>query len=112
MARGIVSPSRRELVTFAGAPEYRSTSKGFYRHFSYSFITAAGYLRWLFISLSALYTDSYMSKKPFYITTTLPYVNAEPHIGFAMEIIRADVIVRYKKLAGQEVFFNTGTDEH
>lgn len=50
--------------------------------------------------------------KTFYITTTLPYVNAEPHVGFAMEIIRADVIARYKKLAGYEVFFNTGTDEH
>lgn len=53
-----------------------------------------------------------MSKKPFYITTTLPYVNAEPHIGFALEIIRADIIARAKKLAGYEVFFNTGTDEH
>ena len=52
------------------------------------------------------------AKKPFYITTTLPYVNAEPHIGFAMELIRADVIARYQKLAGREVFFNTGTDEH
>jgi methionyl-tRNA synthetase len=51
-------------------------------------------------------------KKPFYITTTLPYVNAEPHIGFAMELIRADIIARAKKLAGYEVFFNTGTDEH
>ena len=50
--------------------------------------------------------------KPFYITTTLPYVNAEPHIGFAMELIRADVIARSKKIAGHEVFFNTGTDEH
>ncbi len=50
--------------------------------------------------------------KPFYITTTLPYVNAEPHIGFAMEIIRADIIARYKKQQGHEVFFNTGTDEH
>ncbi len=50
--------------------------------------------------------------KNFYITTTLPYVNAEPHIGFAMEIIRADAIARYKKLAGFDVFFNTGTDEH
>ena len=49
---------------------------------------------------------------PFYITTTLPYVNAEPHIGFATEIIRADVIARWKKLQGYEVFFNTGTDEH
>ncbi len=50
--------------------------------------------------------------KPFYITTTLPYVNAAPHVGFAMEIIRADVIARYQKLQGREVFFNTGTDEH
>ncbi|MCB9809116.1 methionine--tRNA ligase [Candidatus Nomurabacteria bacterium] len=50
--------------------------------------------------------------KPFYITTTLPYVNASPHVGFAMEIIRADVIARYKTLMGYEVFFNTGTDEH
>jgi methionyl-tRNA synthetase len=48
----------------------------------------------------------------FYITTTLPYVNSDPHIGFAMEIIRADVIARYKRLTGCEVFFNTGTDEH
>ncbi len=47
-----------------------------------------------------------------YITTTLPYVNSKPHIGFAMEIIRADAIARYKKLQGYEVFFNTGTDEH
>lgn len=50
--------------------------------------------------------------KPFYITTTLPYVNAEPHIGHAMEFVRADVIARYKKLQGYDVFFNTGTDEH
>jgi methionyl-tRNA synthetase len=50
--------------------------------------------------------------KNFYITTTLPYVNSDPHIGFAMEIIRADIIARYKKLHGYEVFFNTGTDEH
>ena len=48
----------------------------------------------------------------FYITTTLPYVNSDPHIGFAMEIIRADVIARYKRLTGCDVFFNTGTDEH
>ncbi len=53
-----------------------------------------------------------MKLKPFYITVTLPYVNSEPHIGYAMEIIRADVIARYKKLLGHEVFFNSGTDEH
>jgi len=51
-------------------------------------------------------------KKLFYITTTLPYVNAEAHMGHALEIVRADVIARYKKLLGYEVFFNTGTDEH
>src|SRR3989344_2611374 len=50
--------------------------------------------------------------KSFYITTTLPYVNAEPHIGFAMEIIQADIIARYKKILESDVFFNTGTDEH
>jgi len=50
--------------------------------------------------------------KSFYITTTLPYVNAEPHIGFAMEIIQADIIARYKKIQESDVFFNTGTDEH
>jgi methionyl-tRNA synthetase len=51
-------------------------------------------------------------KNHFYITTTLPYVNSEPHIGFAMEIIRADIIARVKNLRGFNVFFNTGTDEH
>lgn len=50
--------------------------------------------------------------KPFYITTTLPYVNAEPHIGHALEMVQGDIIARYKKLIGDEVFFNTGTDEH
>ena len=53
-----------------------------------------------------------MKKVKFYITTTLPYVNATPHIGFALEIIQADTIARYKKLSGYEVFFNFGTDEH
>jgi methionyl-tRNA synthetase len=51
-------------------------------------------------------------KKNFYLTTTLPYVNAPLHIGHALEFVRADSIVRYKKLLGFNVFFNTGTDEH
>lgn len=51
-------------------------------------------------------------KSRFYITSTLPYVNAEPHIGFALEIIRADLLARYHRLIDDEVFFNTGTDEH
>ncbi len=48
----------------------------------------------------------------YYITTTLPYVNADPHIGFALEIIQADVLARWRRLLGDDVIFNTGTDEH
>lgn len=51
-------------------------------------------------------------KDKFYITTTLPYVNADPHVGFAREIIEADVLARFHRESGDEVFFNTGTDEH
>ncbi|MBI3888432.1 methionine--tRNA ligase [Candidatus Nomurabacteria bacterium] len=51
-------------------------------------------------------------KKSFYITTTLPYVNAPLHMGHALEFVRADAIARYKKLSGFDVYFNTGTDEH
>ncbi len=50
--------------------------------------------------------------KPFYITTTLPYVNADPHVGFAMEIVHTDALARYQRLSGRVVFFSTGTDEH
>ncbi len=48
----------------------------------------------------------------YYITTTSPYVNSSPHVGFALEIIQADALARYHSLLGDEVFFNTGTDEH
>lgn len=47
-----------------------------------------------------------------YITTTLPYVNADPHIGFAYEVLVADVLARAARASGRAVFFNTGTDEH
>jgi methionyl-tRNA synthetase len=53
-----------------------------------------------------------MKKNSFYITTTLPYVNAPLHMGHALEFVRADTMVRYKKLQEYEVYFNTGTDEH
>jgi len=48
----------------------------------------------------------------FYITTSIPYTNAPPHIGFAFEIIQADVLARYNRILGNDVFFLTGTDEH
>jgi len=51
-------------------------------------------------------------RKPLYLTTTLPYVNADPHIGFALEMVQADIIARYRTLLGDDVFFSTGTDEH
>jgi methionyl-tRNA synthetase len=50
--------------------------------------------------------------KTFYLTTTLPYVNAPLHMGHALEFVRADTMARYKKLQGYDVYFNTGTDEH
>jgi len=53
-----------------------------------------------------------MTKNNYYITTTLPYVNSDPHIGFAFELIQADVLARYQKLLGSNVIFNYGTDEH
>lgn len=51
-------------------------------------------------------------KTPKYITTTLPYVNASPHMGHALEFVQADTLARYWRLSGEEVFFNTGADEH
>ncbi len=51
-------------------------------------------------------------KKKFYITTAIPYVNAVPHIGHALEFIQTDVIARWRKLLGDEVFLTTGSDEN
>lgn len=53
-----------------------------------------------------------MIKSKFYVTTAIPYVNASPHIGFALEVIQADVIARYHRLLGEDVWFLTGTDEN
>jgi methionyl-tRNA synthetase len=53
-----------------------------------------------------------MSSNKFYITTSIAYTNALPHIGFALELVQADVIARYHRLLGDDVFFLTGTDEH
>jgi methionyl-tRNA synthetase len=50
--------------------------------------------------------------KPFYITTPIYYVNAEPHIGHAYTTIVADVLNRFHRLMGCDTFFLTGTDEH
>jgi len=50
--------------------------------------------------------------KQTYITTSIAYVNAEPHIGFLYELLAGDVLKRYYQAQGKEVYFLTGTDEH
>ncbi len=51
-------------------------------------------------------------KGKFYITTSIAYTNAPPHIGFALEVLQADVLARYHRLLEEDVLFLTGTDEH
>ena len=51
-------------------------------------------------------------KPTYYLTTPIFYVNGAPHIGHAYTMIAADVLARWKRLAGYDVFFLTGTDEH
>src|SRR5437899_11150510 len=50
--------------------------------------------------------------KTFFITTAIDYTNSAPHIGHAYEKILADVIARYRRLKGDDVFFLTGVDQH
>lgn len=53
-----------------------------------------------------------MNKNRFYITTAIPYVNAAPHIGHALEFVQTDVLARYHRLIGNETYFLSGTDEN
>ncbi|MFA6551902.1 MAG: methionine--tRNA ligase [Candidatus Paceibacterota bacterium] len=53
-----------------------------------------------------------MTKKTFFISTSIPYVNASPHIGHALEFVQADVIARFHRLKEDDVFFLTGTDDN
>lgn len=48
----------------------------------------------------------------YYVTTSIPYVNGEPHIGHALEFVMADVLARYARRQNKPVLFSTGTDEH
>src|SRR6187455_1179883 len=50
--------------------------------------------------------------EPFFITTAIDYTNAAPHIGHAYEKVLADVIARYHRLKGDDVFYLTGVDQH
>ncbi|KKQ53372.1 methionine--tRNA ligase [Candidatus Woesebacteria bacterium RIFCSPHIGHO2_01_FULL_39_17] len=53
-----------------------------------------------------------MAKKKYYLTTAIPYVNAKPHIGHALEYVIADAIHRYQDLIGNDVYFVSGADEN
>ncbi len=53
-----------------------------------------------------------MNQKKFYLTTAIPYVNAAPHLGFALEAVQADVIARYYRQQGVRTFLLTGADEN
>jgi methionyl-tRNA synthetase len=53
-----------------------------------------------------------MTAKPFYVTTPIFYPNGDPHIGHAYTSVVADVLARFQRLAGRDVFFLSGTDEH
>ena len=47
-----------------------------------------------------------------FVSTSIPYVNAPPHVGFALELVQADVIARRRRQRGEDVFFLSGTDEN
>jgi methionyl-tRNA synthetase len=53
-----------------------------------------------------------MNARRVYLSTTIPYVNARPHLGFALELVQADVLARHHRLTGDRVRFQTGTDDN
>ena len=53
-----------------------------------------------------------MSTRRFYVTTAIPYVNGDPHLGHALELVQADVLARHRRLRGERVRFLTGTDDN
>src|SRR6185369_5219812 len=53
-----------------------------------------------------------LAMKSFYITTAIDYVNGSPHLGHAYEKVLTDVIARFRRQMGDQVYFLTGTDEH
>lgn len=61
---------------------------------------------------SVTHLDTITLMKPFYITTAIPYVNARPHVGHALEFVQADVIARYHRLVGNEIILLSGGDEN
>ncbi|HWZ88434.1 MAG TPA: methionine--tRNA ligase [Polyangiaceae bacterium] len=50
--------------------------------------------------------------QPFFLTSAIPYVNAEPHLGNALELVQSDAVARYERARGRDVFFSSGTDDN
>lgn len=48
----------------------------------------------------------------YFVTTAIPYVNAEPHLGDCLEYVQADILARHRRLRGEDVLFLSGTDDH
>ncbi len=57
-------------------------------------------------------TGTIQAMSNYYVTTSIPYVNGEPHLGHAMEFVMADVLARAARKRGDDTIFSTGTDEH
>src|SRR5205809_7065324 len=68
--------------------------------------------RWFFVCTQSTESDGYCHEQPFlhFDADLLP--NAEPHLGHVYTTLCADTVARYHRLAGDETFFLTGTDEH
>src|SRR5207237_8471208 len=52
------------------------------------------------------------NKRRFYLTTAIPYVNGDPHLGHALEFVQTDVLARHRRLRGDDVRYLSGTDEN
>lgn len=76
-----------------------------------SFIRMGGWPR-LFSSINAAPPVIAAAKEPYFITTPIYYVNGDPHLGHAYTSVTSDVVARYQRNFGKNVFFLTGTDEH
>ena len=57
-------------------------------------------------------TQRSTTRRRFTITTAIPYVNGDPHLGYALELVEADVLARHRRLRGDAVRFQTGTDDN
>src|SRR3990172_7118215 len=67
---------------------------------------------WTLSRLSTSFMLELRIMKRIYITTAIPYVNAAPHVGFALEAVQADSLARFYRALGYDVYFASGTDEN